>query len=125
TVTTTNSKVCSFWFRRQMFNTTQKLPMEMKTATGTAFGTVRFKSLILGGLLKFLFLILNFVFPKKKSKFGVCKSSAKCAESGRVIVGISLIIKKVHCKFTMAKCTESRTSTRRHVCRFSLICRVI
>src|SRR5690606_40826737 len=108
-----------------MFNTIPKLPTEMKTVTGTAFGTVRFKSLILVGLPKFSFLILNFVFQKKKSKFGVCKSSAKCAESGHVIAGISLIIEKVHCKFMMAKCTESRTSTRRHVCRFSLICRVI
>src|SRR5690606_8779907 len=108
-----------------MLNTTPKLPTEMKTVTGMAFGTARFKSLILDGLPKFSFLIQNFVFPKKKNKFGVCKSSAKCAESERVIVGISLTIKKVHYKFTMAKCTESRTSTRRHVCRFSLICRVI
>src|SRR5690606_4991939 len=108
-----------------MFNTIPKLPTEMKTATGTAFGTARFKSLILGGLRKFSFLILNFVFPKKKNKFGVCKSSAKCAESEHVIVGILLIIKKVLCKFTMAKCTELRTSTRRLACRFSPIYRVI
>src|SRR5690606_35264544 len=108
-----------------MFNTTPKLPTEMKTVTGMAFGTVRFKSLILGGLLKFLFLILNFVFPKKKSKFGVCKSSANCAESDSVIDGNALIVKKVLCKFTMGQCTESRKSTRGHVCRLSLIWRVI